>query len=71
MSKHFELVICVLSYYLTFMFVTLCVLFYYVCIAVLHTSVAGLLARSLYPKGLTTRTLAQGFLDFPVPKSKC
>jgi len=29
--------------------VTLCVLFYCVCIAVLHTLVAGLLARSLYP----------------------
>ena len=31
--------------------VTSCVLFYYVCIAVLHTLVAGLLARSLYPEG--------------------
>ena len=35
-------------------FVTSCVLFYYVCTAVLHTLVAGLLARSQYPEGPST-----------------
>jgi len=37
-----------------FIFLTLCVLFYSVCIAVLHTLVAGLLARSQYPEGPAT-----------------
>jgi len=32
-------------------FVTSCVLFYYVCTAVLHTLVARMLARSQYPEG--------------------
>ena len=53
-------VFCVLSYYLMFIFVTLCVLFYYVCIAVLHTLVAGLLARSQYPEGPATGHLGTG-----------
>jgi len=53
-----------------FIFVTLCVLFYYVCIAVLHTLVAGLLARSQYPEGPATGHLGQGFLGFPVSKSE-
>jgi len=44
-----------------FIFVTSCVLFYYVCIAVLHTSVAGLLARSQYPEGPATGHLGTGF----------
>ena len=43
-----------------FIFVTLCVLFYYVCIAVLHTLVAGLLARSQYPEGPATGHLGTG-----------
>ena len=52
-------------------FVTSCVLFYYVGTAVLHTLVAGLLARSQYLEGPATSHLAQVFLDFPVSKSKC
>jgi len=44
-----------------FIFVTLCVLCYYVCIAVLHTLVAGLLARSQYPEGPATGHLGRGF----------
>ena len=46
-------------------FVTSCVLFYYVCIAVLHTLVAGLLARSQYPEGPATDHLGTGFSRFP------
>jgi hypothetical protein len=40
-------------------------LFYYVCIAVLHTLVAGLLARSQYPEGPATDHLGTGFFWFP------
>jgi len=53
--------LCVMSYYLMFIFVTLCVMFYYVCTAVLHTLVAGLLARSQYPEGPATDHLGTGF----------
>ena len=38
---------------------------YYVCIAVLHTSIAGLLARSQYPEGPATGHLDTGFSWFP------
>jgi len=38
-----------------------CVLFYYVCIAVLHTSVARLLARSQYPESPATGHHGAGF----------
>ena len=48
-----------------FIFGTLCVLFCYVCIAVLHTLVAGLLARSQYPEGPVTGHLGTGFSWFP------
>jgi hypothetical protein len=44
-----------------FIFATLCVLFYCVCIAVLHTVVAGLPARSQYPEGPATGHLGTGF----------
>ena len=46
-------------------FVTLCVLFYYVCIAVLHTLVAGLLARSQHPEGPATGHFVTDFSWFP------
>jgi len=46
-------------------FVTSCVLFYYVCIAVSHTLVARLLARSQYPEGPATGHLSTGFSRFP------
>ena len=46
--------------------VTSCVLFYCtVCTAVLHTSDAGLLARSQYPDGPATGHLDTGFSWFP------
>jgi len=48
-----------------FIFITLCVLFYYVCIAVLSILVAGLLARSQYPEGPATGHLGAGFFWFP------
>jgi len=55
-----------------FIFVTLCVLFYYVCIAVLYNLVAEFLARSQYPEGPATVHLGTGFfLVFPVSKSEC
>ena len=43
----------------------LCVLFYYVYIAVLHTLVTGLLARSQYPEGPATGHPGTGFSWFP------
>jgi len=51
--------------YLVCIYVTSCVLFYYVCIAVLHTLVAGLLARSQYPEGPANGHLDTGFSWFP------
>jgi len=44
-----------------FIYVTLCGLFYCVCIALLHTLVVGLLARSQYPEGPATGHLGTGF----------
>jgi hypothetical protein len=52
-----------------FIFATLWVLLYYVCIAVLHTLVAGLLARSQYPEGPATGHLGTGFSCFPCLKA--
>jgi len=48
-----------------FIFVTSCVLFYCMCIAVLHTLVAALLARSQYPECPATGHLSTGFSWFP------
>jgi len=48
-----------------FIFITLRVLFYCVCIAVLHTLVVGLLARSQRPEDSTTGHLDTGFSWFP------
>ena len=48
-----------------FIFVSLCVLFYCVCIAVLHTLVARLLARSQYLEGPATGHLRTDFFWFP------
>ena len=45
-------------------FVTLCVLFYYVCIVISH-NVAGLLARNQYSEGPATGHLGTGFSWFP------
>jgi hypothetical protein len=46
-----------------FIFATLRVLFYCVCIAALHTLVAGLLARSQYPEGPATGHLGTGLVS--------
>jgi Na+/melibiose symporter-like transporter len=47
-------------------FLTSCVLFYCtMCTAVLHTLVAGLLARSQYPEGPATGRLDTGSSWFP------
>ena len=46
-------------------FVTSCELFYYMCTAVLHTLVAGLLARSQCPEGPATGHLGTAFSWFP------
>jgi hypothetical protein len=51
--------------YLVCIFVTRCVLFYYMCSAVLHARVAGLLARSQYLEGPATDLLGTGFFWFP------
>jgi hypothetical protein len=53
-----------------FIFVNLCVLFYCVCIAVLHTLVAGLLASSQYPEGHGNGHLGTGFSWLSVSKSE-
>jgi hypothetical protein len=45
-------------------FVTGCVVFYYVCSAVLHAQFAGLLASSQYPEGPATGHLGTGFSFF-------
>jgi len=42
-----------------------CIVLLRVCIAVLHTSVAGLLARSQYPEGPATSHLGTGFSWVP------
>ena len=63
MSLYIEF-LCIV-FYLVCIFVTSFVLFYCVCIAVLHTSVAGLLARSHYPEGPATSHLGTGFPWFP------
>ena len=52
-------------------FVTLCVLFYYVFIAVLRTLDAGLLATSQYPEGTATGHLDTDFRGFHVFISGC
>jgi hypothetical protein len=44
---------------------------YLMCIAVLHTLVAGLLARSQYPEGPETGHLGTCFSWFLVSKSEC
>jgi len=44
--------------------VTLCVLFYYVCIAILHSLVAGLLAKSQYSECSANGHLGTGFSWF-------
>jgi len=51
--------------YLVWTFVNLCVLIYCVCIVVLHTLVAGLLARIQYSEGPATGHLGTGFSWFP------
>ena len=48
-----------------FIFVTSYVLFYYMCIAVLHNLDAGMLARSQYPEGPATSHLGTGSSWFP------
>jgi len=58
-------VFCVLYYYLVFIFITSCVFFHYMCIAVLHTLVAGLIAKSQYSEGPATGHLDTGFSWFP------
>jgi hypothetical protein len=56
--------LCSVFYFVCF-FVHPRILFYYVCIAVLHTLVTGLLARSRYPEGPATDHLGTGFSWFP------
>ena len=58
-------VFCVLCYSPVCIFVTSCVLLCYVCIVVLRTLVAGLLARSQYSEGPATGHLDTGFSRFP------
>jgi hypothetical protein len=43
----------------------MCIVLLRVCIAVLHTLVAGLLARSQYPEGFATGHTGTGFSWFP------
>jgi len=52
-----------------FIFVTICVLFYCVCIAVLYTLVVGLRARSQNLEGPATSHLSTGFSWFPCLKA--
>jgi len=43
----------------------MCIVLLYVCIAVSHTLVAGLLVRSRYPEGSTNDHFGTGFSWFP------
>ena len=54
-----------MCYYLVCIFVTSCILFYCLCIAVLRSLVAGLLARSQFPEGPATVHPDTGFSWFP------
>jgi len=56
-SLYYVIILCV--------FLLPCVLFYWVCIAVLHILDAGLLARSQYSEGPATGHLDTGFSLFP------
>jgi hypothetical protein len=47
------------------MFILMCIVLLCVCTVVLHTVVAGLLARSQYPEGPMTGHLGTGFSWFP------
>ena len=57
--------LCIGLLFFSVFFVNSCVLFYHVFTAVLHTLVAGMLARSQYSEGPATGHIGTGFSWFP------
>jgi len=64
-NSSWSFVYCIVLLSCVYLCYLMCIVLLCVCIAVLHTLVAGLLARSQYPEGLATGHLGTSFSWFP------